>query len=313
MAEIVYDVAPGNQRHRLRHGGGRAAGEGELDRLAREPRRQGHRRRHQLHHRAVLPGRRRRAGRRSREGRRRRLLHRRRERRRPELGGHLQRRRRQPGLRSGPGGGHHPDDRDDPGRRDRDDRAPVGAAVGHGDDEFRLRRLRHRRGDAGAARHGSGHRHRRDGHSHGVRRRDRAGPGSQTLGIRIRRVAGPGEPVYEVHRLHERRAPEHRVRHRLRCGQPGRGLGARRADGRGVSVEHPDRPGAVQRARAGRPPLHGERHAAGDTGRAPEAEPRRVRMPSRRPCRASSRSAARARRRRRPPVSPRCSSPRTPG
>ena len=49
----------------------------------------------------------------------RRLSHRRGERRRPELGGHLQRRGRQPGLRSGPGDGHHPDDRDDPGRRDR--------------------------------------------------------------------------------------------------------------------------------------------------------------------------------------------------
>ena len=38
------------------------------------------------------------------------------KRRRPELGRHLRRRGRQPGLRSGPGDGHDPDDRDDPGR-----------------------------------------------------------------------------------------------------------------------------------------------------------------------------------------------------
>ena len=168
-------------------------------------RREGHRRRHQLYRRALLPGRRHRAGRRPRQGRRRRLLRRRPATTRATRGRARSRRRRieMRGLR--PGGRRST-------RCSRSARCPrtsswTSCCSGPSRGAARPRTLRSTSTTSPAARRRWSTSSTRATSLTGLPRGGRAGDRGQRradLGIAIRRVAGTGNPVPEVHRATQR-------------------------------------------------------------------------------------------------------------
>ena len=235
MAEIVYDEAPGISGIVFATRQRRAGAPRRRRSTRSSPRRQGHRRRHELHHGAVLPGRRHRAGRRSRPGRRRRLLRRRRQRRPAELGGDVQRRRER-GLRPGPGG---VDTVQTIGTlraaHERDARAAVGRAVGTRDatdfaiDVYRINGAGH-----DAARRTVNTNNIATGIPEEVAPHQRHRQSATPTGSRIRRVAGTGKPLLKFIDF-TNGAGTVAIEHpdQLERDQPGRRLGERRADRRG--------------------------------------------------------------------------------
>ena len=98
-----------------------------------------------------------------------------------------------------------------------------------------------------------------------------AGNAATTYGIAIRRVAGTGSPVHEVHGADQRGADVDRASLGGRNDRPGCRVCAWRSHRRGLRLPHSGHAGDLQLAWAGHALLRCERLAAGRAVRAPEA------------------------------------------